>query len=129
MHRLVGAQWRLFKQDMTSTYFKIFIFQVLAILKIQEIPENVGPFALVAIPSIKALPFWLAILSDPFLVVSSLSVILMSTCLLTNDLTQAFDTFWSHSTTLDNILSDFDASKKLFSLGYVKQTKVNLQLQ
>lgn len=51
---------------MTSTYFKIFIFQVLAILKIQEVPENVGPFALVAIPSIKALPFRLAILSDPF---------------------------------------------------------------
>lgn len=37
----------------------------------------------------------------------------MSTCLLRNDLTQAFDTFWSHSTTLDNILSDFDTSKKI----------------
>ena len=81
--------------------------------KLKEVAENVGPFALVAIPSIKALPFWRAILSDPFLVVSSLSVIIMSTCLLRNDLTQASDTFWSHSTTLDNILSHFDTSKQL----------------
>lgn len=111
----IGLYWYSSMQDTRSVYFKIFMFQVDAILKTEDDPLIAGTLA-VAIPSIRELRFSLEIFSlsrNDFLPVSSRSVMIKSTCLLRNDFTVAAAMFVSHWMMYD-LFSDFDRWRKTF---------------